>query len=173
MLPRTKRNKLEPLGKKGIFVGYSESSKEYKIYVPGQQKVEINRDATFDERIAFKKSIEDSIDSNKEEEHEYTKEESTCSAEHPNEEQEPPNEHVEPIIAPKTRKRPTWLESTLQEAERHKAPYGTFKQSKKPKRFPSYAMLMKNLVMQNLPPLMKQSRRENGRRPRWRNTNLL
>ena len=56
--------------KKGIFVGYSESSKAYRIYVPGQQKVEISRDVTFDEKIAFRKSIEDSMDSNDEEEHE-------------------------------------------------------------------------------------------------------
>jgi hypothetical protein len=34
-----------------IFVGYSESSKAYRIYVPGQQKVEINKDVTFDENI--------------------------------------------------------------------------------------------------------------------------
>jgi predicted Rdx family selenoprotein len=67
------RKKLETLRKRGIFIGYSESSKAYRIYVSGQQKVEISRDVTFDERIAFKKSIEDSIDSNKEEEHEDTK----------------------------------------------------------------------------------------------------
>jgi hypothetical protein len=32
-VPKDKRNKFEPLGKKGIFVGYIESSKAYKIYV--------------------------------------------------------------------------------------------------------------------------------------------
>jgi hypothetical protein len=53
---------------------------------------------------------------------------------------------VEPVIAPKTRKRPAWLESTLQEAEKHKAPSGTFRQSKKPKRFPSYATLVKSII---------------------------
>jgi hypothetical protein len=49
---------------------------------------------TFDERIAFRKSMEDSIDSNEDEEHEDTKEESTCSPEQPSQEQEPPHEHV-------------------------------------------------------------------------------
>jgi hypothetical protein len=77
-VPKDKRKKLEPSGKRGIFVGYSESSKAYRIYVPSQQKIEISRDVTFDERIAFKKSIEESIESNEEEEHEDTKEESTC-----------------------------------------------------------------------------------------------
>jgi hypothetical protein len=63
-VPKDKRKKLKPSGKKGIFVGYSEPSKAYRIYVPGQQKFEISIDVTFDERIAFNKSIEDSIDSN-------------------------------------------------------------------------------------------------------------
>ena len=31
---KEKRTKLEPSGKKGIFVGYFESSKDYKIYFP-------------------------------------------------------------------------------------------------------------------------------------------
>jgi len=78
-VPKDKRKKLEPLRKKGIFVGYNESSNAYRIYVLGQQKFVINREVTFDERVAFNKSIEDSIDSNEEEEHEETKEESTCS----------------------------------------------------------------------------------------------
>ena len=33
-VPREKRSKLELLGKKGIFVGYSESSKAYRVYIP-------------------------------------------------------------------------------------------------------------------------------------------
>jgi hypothetical protein len=75
---------LEPSGKKGIFVGYSESSKSYRIYVLGQQKVEISRDVTFDEKIGFRKSIEDFMDPNDEEEHEIPKKETTCSLEHLN-----------------------------------------------------------------------------------------
>jgi hypothetical protein len=66
-VPKDKRKKLEPSGKKGIFIGYSESSKAHKIYAPGQQKVEINKDVTFDEKIGFRKSIEDSMDPNDEE----------------------------------------------------------------------------------------------------------
>jgi hypothetical protein len=60
-VPKDKRKKLEPLGKRGIFVGYSESSKAYRIYILGQYKIEISRDVTFDEKIAFKKSIEEYI----------------------------------------------------------------------------------------------------------------
>jgi transposase InsO family protein len=38
-VPKDKIKKLEPSGKTCIFVGYSESSKSYKIYVLGQQKI--------------------------------------------------------------------------------------------------------------------------------------
>ena len=47
--------KLDPLEKKGIFVGYSESSKVYIIYFPGFNKIDIRRDVTFDEDSAYNK----------------------------------------------------------------------------------------------------------------------
>jgi hypothetical protein len=48
-IPKEKRNKLEPSGKKGIFVGYCEVSKAFRIYIPGHNHIEIRRDVTFDE----------------------------------------------------------------------------------------------------------------------------
>ena len=38
-----------------MFVGYSETSKAYGIYVPSQREVEIFHDLTFDEDAALKK----------------------------------------------------------------------------------------------------------------------
>jgi hypothetical protein len=61
-IPKDKRNKLEPSEKKGIFVGYSDSSKAYRIYIPEQHKIKVNRDVTFNEKMAFKKSIEENIE---------------------------------------------------------------------------------------------------------------
>jgi hypothetical protein len=55
-IPKEKRNKLEPSGKKGIFVGYYEVSKAFKIYIPGHRHIKISRDVTFDEEVALKKS---------------------------------------------------------------------------------------------------------------------
>ena len=43
-------------GNKGIFVGYFESSKAYRIYFPGFKKIDISRDVTFDEDSTYKKS---------------------------------------------------------------------------------------------------------------------
>ena len=55
-IPKEKRTKLDPSGKKGIFVGYSESSKAYRIYFPGYKNIDISRDVTFDEETAYNKS---------------------------------------------------------------------------------------------------------------------
>jgi hypothetical protein len=145
-IPKDKRNKLEPSGKKGIFVGYSDSSKAYKIYIPEQHKIEVNRDVTFNEKMAFKKSIEETI---KEEEYEEPIEEST---ENQNDEKEKPDHPMKPCdnidsdTLPKIKKRPAWLEVTLKEAEGLKAPDGTSRKSKKPKRFSSYAAYMTKLL---------------------------
>ena len=46
---KEKRTKLDPSRKKGIFVGYSESSKAYRIYFLGFMKINISKDVTFDE----------------------------------------------------------------------------------------------------------------------------
>ena len=37
-------------------MGYSESSKAYRIYFPGFKKIDISRDVTFDEDSAYNKS---------------------------------------------------------------------------------------------------------------------
>jgi hypothetical protein len=55
-IPKEKRTKLEPSGKKGIFVGYCEDSKAFRIYILGYHHIEINRDVTFDEYETLKKS---------------------------------------------------------------------------------------------------------------------
>jgi hypothetical protein len=55
-IPKEKRNKLEPSGKKGIFAGYCEVSKAFKIYIPGHHHIEISRDVTVDEDATLKKS---------------------------------------------------------------------------------------------------------------------
>ena len=44
------------------------------------------------------------------------------------------------------KKRPTWLHDTLQEAEKHAAPRGSFRESKRPQRFSSYMALMSHII---------------------------
>jgi hypothetical protein len=52
-VPKGKRTKLDRSGRKGTFVGYNESSKAYRIYIPSQRQIEVSRDVTFAEEIAF------------------------------------------------------------------------------------------------------------------------
>ena len=52
-IPKEKRSKLDPSGKKGLLVGYGEQSKDYQIYILGYRQIELRRDVTFDEDRTF------------------------------------------------------------------------------------------------------------------------
>jgi hypothetical protein len=66
-LPKEKRTKMEPSGKKGIFVGYSKTSRAYRIYVPSQRYIEVSRDELFMNKLHFKHSKESQQDTEMEE----------------------------------------------------------------------------------------------------------
>jgi hypothetical protein len=55
-ISKERRTKLDPSGKKEIFVGYYEVSKAFRIYIPSYHHIEISRDVTFDEEAALKRS---------------------------------------------------------------------------------------------------------------------
>ena len=55
-IQKEKRSKLNPSGRKCIFVGYSDTSKAYQIYFSGFNKIDISRDVTFDEDSTYFKS---------------------------------------------------------------------------------------------------------------------
>ena len=57
-VPSEKRIKLEPTVEKGIFVGYDETSKAYRIYIPALRKIVVRQDVRFEEDRAFRKSRE-------------------------------------------------------------------------------------------------------------------
>jgi hypothetical protein len=83
----------------------------------------------FNERMAFRKSIEETI----EEEIEEPNEENTASEN--NEKDQPdhpmePCENIDPDNIPKNKKRPAWLEATLQDAKRIKEHPGRVKTEK-------------------------------------------
>ena len=46
---------MDASGKKGTFLGYSETSKAYRMSVLGEREVEISHDVTFDEDVALGK----------------------------------------------------------------------------------------------------------------------
>jgi hypothetical protein len=47
--PVEKRNKLEPSSKNGLFVGYNEASKDYRVYILEQRKTIVSKDEKFEE----------------------------------------------------------------------------------------------------------------------------
>ena len=59
---KEKRTQMESSIKKGIFVGYNETSKAYRIYVPGQRQIEVSRNVTFDEDATFLRSKKSHLD---------------------------------------------------------------------------------------------------------------
>jgi transposase InsO family protein len=151
-IPKEKRTKLDPFRKKGVFVGYCEVSKAFRIYIPGYRQIEISRDVTFDEDAAFSRSRKCQL------EEVYEEEPVAPRVAEPNKEvavtpddvipedhdmvepQEPPRE----IISHK--RKPAWAREIIQDAEKYGAPEGTMRQSKKPKPYSSYVALMCDLV---------------------------
>jgi hypothetical protein len=151
-VPKEKRTKMEPSGKKGVFVGYSENSKAYMIYVPSQRKIEVSRDVTFREEVAFKKSRELRQESK-------AVHPASPSSENENSDdqrEEPPegpiNEPLEPakvleitLEEPPAKMKPRWFKEIVQEEERIVDPKGTFRERKRPHRFGGYVAMMRNI----------------------------
>jgi hypothetical protein len=161
-IPKEKRNKLEPSGKKGIFVGYCEVSKAFRIYIPGHRHIEISRDMTFDEEAALKKSRRCQLEEVYEEEpvNPRTTEsvrEVPRSAEpvreviaSPNEETPEDHDITEvqepPQMTFSHKRKPAWARELIQDGEKYGVPEGTTRQVKRPKPFSSYTALMCNLL---------------------------
>jgi hypothetical protein len=112
-VPKEKRTKMVPSGKKGIFVGYSETSKAYRIYIPGQRYIEVSRGVTFHEEAAFKQSKESHQDTEMEELEEPLDQVDTMD----------PIEQIERHMeVPPAKRKHSWCREILREAEKHAAP---------------------------------------------------
>jgi hypothetical protein len=153
---------LEPSGNKGIFVGYCEVSKAFRIYIPGHRHIDINRDVTFDEYEMLKKSIRFHLEEVYEEKPviPITKEsvrevprtakpvrEDVVSSDEEILEDHDMVEFQEPpqmTILHKTN--PTWARELIQDGEKYGVPQGTMRQVKIPNPFSSYTDLMCDLL---------------------------
>jgi len=130
-VPKDKRKNLDSTSIKGIFVGYSLSSKAYRIYIKEGRQIEVSRDVIFDENHAYKRSKDIPIYSDDEDtplfEEEKHRDEATPNQE---EEYEGPRELILPMFIPKTRKMPNWLKATLEYAKGHESTKGTLQKEK-------------------------------------------
>jgi hypothetical protein len=153
-IPKEKRTKLDPSRKKGIFFGYCEVSKAFKIYIPGYHHIEINRDVTFDEYATLKRSRKCQLEEVYEEElvaprvAEPIKEVATT----PDDEIPEDHDMVEsqyqepPCMTIYHKRKPAWAREIIQDTKKYGAPEGTMRQNKKLKPFSSYMDLMCDLV---------------------------
>ena len=55
-IPKEKRTNRDPSRRKGIFIGYRDISKAYRIYFLGFKKIDISRDIAFDEDSTYFRS---------------------------------------------------------------------------------------------------------------------
>jgi hypothetical protein len=118
--PKERRTKMEPSGKKGVFVGYSENSKAYMIYVPGQRQIEVRRNVTFHEEATFKKSreLQQESEAIQPASPSFENEESEDQREEPcegpsNEPLEPAEELERTLEEPLAKRKPGWLKETV------------------------------------------------------------
>lgn len=138
-IPKEKRTKLEPSRKRGIFVGYSETSKAYRIYIPGQRNIELSRDVIFDEDTAFKRSKDENESNSKE----------TLGVPDSDIERETLMEEdnsVEPMDLThmsKEKKRPLWARKLIE--ENSSIPFESIRERKCPNIFSSYIALMSEI----------------------------
>jgi hypothetical protein len=161
-IPKEKRNNLEPSGKKGIFVGYCEVSKAFKIYIPGHRHIEISRDVTFDEDATLKKSRKCQLEEVYEEEPVIPRvaesvREVPRAAEPVRKVVTSPDEEIledhdvaefqePPQMTILHKRKPTWAIELIQDGEKYGVPEGTTRHVKKPKPFSSYMDLMCDLL---------------------------
>jgi hypothetical protein len=130
---------LDPFRKNGIFVGYSDTSKAYRIYILDHRKVEISQDVTFDESATFSKSKQDCAKEVHEKENEVTrvpKEEVVKLEEiiHEDTDMEKPQR---PTNMSSRKRRPAWAHELIKDAERYGAPEKNIRKSKNSKSYSS------------------------------------
>jgi hypothetical protein len=149
-VPKDKRSKLDPSGKKGIFVGYSETSKAYRVYIPGHQQIDTSRDVTFDEDASFSRSRQTHTDEIHDEEPEALRvtdidagDDVVLEDYDMEEPQRPANSSREMNTK---KRRTTWAREIIQDAEKYGAPDGSFRESKRSRPYSSYVALLSDII---------------------------
>ena len=124
-IPKEKRTKIDSSKKKGVFVGYSETSKAYRIYIPSQRQIEVSRDVTFHEEAALRKSKELQLEIEAERASPLTKI-SDFDSQREKKNHDDPMDYITPLERteklersledPPAKRKPAWFKETMQEA---------------------------------------------------------
>ena len=115
-------------------MGYSESSKTYRIYFPRFKNIDINRDVTFDEDSAYikfrKRLAEEPEETEAPRIHDTTMNE---EIQEEDQELEEPQEPIDPPLERNTHKRkPAWVREIIQGVERYGAPEENHREKRGP-----------------------------------------
>jgi hypothetical protein len=94
-------------------VGYSETSKAYRIYVPGKKFIEVSRDVTFHEEATFRRSRELPCDIKEQEAPSSEPSDSQLSDEQREKAREPSVDPIRdsvefPLEKPPAKRKPAW-----------------------------------------------------------------
>jgi hypothetical protein len=137
-VPKDKRSKLDPSGNKGIFVGYNETSKAYRVYIPCHWHIETSRDVTFDEDATFSRLRQNHLD----EEPEVPRVADTDAGDDvvlEHHDMEEPQRPADSSLEMNTKKRTlTWAQEIIHNVEKYGAPDGSFRERKRPQPYSSY-----------------------------------
>ena len=141
-------------------MGYCEVPKAFRIYIPGQNHIDINRDVTFDEDAVLKKSRICQLEEVYEEEPviprtamrevpraaELEREVVTSPDEKNLEDRDVIEAQEPPQMTILNKRKPAWARELIQDGEKYGVPEGTTRQVKRPKPFSSYTVLMCDLL---------------------------
>jgi hypothetical protein len=130
----------------------SQVSKAFRVYIPGYHHIDINRDVTFDEDAALRKSRRCQLEEVYEEEPvaprvaEPVREVITSPDEEILEDHDIIESQEPPQMMISHKRKPAWARELIQDGEKYGAPEGTMRQVKKPKPFSRYMSLMCDLL---------------------------
>ena len=129
-------------------MGYSESSKAYRIYFPGFNKIDIRRNVTIDKYSTYNKSWKRPVEDL--EETEVLRIRDTTMNEATSEEDQEIEEPQEPIDPPREKnsykRKPTWGWKAILDAERYGTPEGIHRERKRPRPYSSYVALLCDII---------------------------
>jgi hypothetical protein len=138
-VPSEKRTKLEATAEKGIFVGYSETSKAYRVYILALRKTVVRRDVKFEEDRALRKAHDTvqqqqgirSLRLRRMRRHRLQGTGTDAQTSDQDEEQEAPL--VQDTPSSSRRRKTRWVEQTLREAQEYVgAPRTSVRESRAP-----------------------------------------
>ena len=134
--------------RKGIFVGYSETSKAFRIYIPGFKQIETSRDVTFDEDATFNRLRRNRAEEVLEEEPEALRVTVRDDEEHDLKDHDmaEPQRPVDPPNEVSHKRKLAWAHELIQDAERYGAPKGSLRESKRPRIYSSYMALLSDII---------------------------